>query len=122
LNEYIGYAKNWHKTKREINIGSEPANFVAATRANYHDNLISAGIELGRTLPAGLARITSSFGLHYIYVATPAILETVGYEANLSVAKSNYHSLRLPLGIKFQRDFVTQRICWTPEFHEIYIT
>ncbi|MDR1270788.1 MAG: autotransporter domain-containing protein [Planctomycetaceae bacterium] len=121
LNEYIGYAKNWHKTKREINIGSEPANFVATTRAKYNDDLISAGIELGRTLPAGLARVTSSLGLHYIYVATPAILETGGYEANLSVAKSNYHSLRFPLGIKFQRDFVTQRTCWTPELHAFYI-
>ncbi|MDR1964323.1 MAG: autotransporter domain-containing protein [Planctomycetaceae bacterium] len=121
LNEYIGYAKNWHKTKRRIDIGSEPANFVAATQAKYNDNLISAGVELGRTLSAGLARITSSFGLHYIYIATPAIRETGGNEANLAVAKSNYHSLRVPLGIKLQRNFVTNRICWTPELHTFYI-
>ena len=109
---YVSYAKNWHKTRRDINF----ANFEETVRSSYDDDLFSLGFELGRKFQY----FTPSIGLHCIHVDTPSVTETGG-SASLHISGNCYQSLRMPVGTKWSRDFFGGGIVWTPEVRTYYV-
>jgi outer membrane autotransporter protein len=96
---YVGYTKDYHKTRRDIDIVNE------VVRSKYDDNMVSLGFDIGRKLSFGKDRIAPSIGVHYIHLATPSITETGGTAA-LHIASDRYNSLRMPLGVKWSRESV----------------
>ena len=119
---YAGYTKNYHQTRRDINLAGTPA-FNETARSKYDDDMVSLGFDIGRKLYFGNGRVTPLIGLHYIYLDTPGITET-GSSAGLHVAKSHYNSLRLPMGVKItheSRGLCPRNILLTSEARMFYI-
>ena len=115
---YVGYTKNWNKTRRDINIGT----FEGTARSKFDDDMFSTGFELGRKLSFGNGRVTPSIGLHYINLSSPKVTESGAGDANLLVHSGSYNSLRLPIGVKLSQDNVGYGgIVWTPEARMFYI-
>jgi len=115
---YVGYTKNWHKTRRDVNIGA----FNASARSKYDDDMFSTGFEIGREYGS----LTPSFGLHYVHLSAPSVTETGGGDASLHVYGSNYQSLRMPVGAKWSRNIVDNAgpdidMVWTPEVRAFYV-
>ncbi|MCL2711227.1 MAG: autotransporter domain-containing protein, partial [Planctomycetaceae bacterium] len=122
VDAYGGYTKNYHRTKRSIDIGE----FSAVARGKYNDDMASIGGEFGRVYNFREFTLTPSIGLQYLTIAhTPSFSETGGasgdYSANLRVEQSGYDSFRLPIGVKASKLFVGSRnIAWTPEARVSY--
>ena len=119
-NAYVGYTRNEHRTRRNINIDGA---FNAVSRGKYGDNMFSTGFEMGRELPSGL---TPSFGLHYISLSSPSVTETGGGNANLHVYSGKYESLRMPMGTKWSYEIKDNAgpdvdMSWTPEVRIFYV-
>ena len=113
---YIGYTKNWYKTRRDINIGT----FSDITKSRYNDDMGSMGVEVGRTCSLDWCLLTPSIGIHYNFIDSPTITEEGG-EASLRVASSDYHSVRVPVGIKASKMFPWDHgSVWTPEIRAFY--
>ena len=114
---YVGYTKDWQKIRRDINIG----DFSATARSRFHDDMLSTGLEIGHRFRLGETRFIPSIGFHYIYLDSPGITETGANGANLHVWRSNYNSLRLPVGTRLKRDIRGKYLCWTPELRAYYV-
>ena len=114
---YAGYTKDWYKTRRDMNIGA----FHETARSQYNDDMFSTGFEIGRALFFGKGWLTPGFGLHYIHLSAPGITETGGGDANLYVHGGRYHSLRMPVGAKWSRDYMGGGIVWSPEVRAFYV-
>jgi len=117
MDGYIGYAKNWNKTRRDINIG----NFNGTARSKFDDNTFSTGFELGRNMSFGSSTLTPSLGLHSIHHSSPSVTESGAGVADLTIHSSRYHSLRMPVGAKLSRDIFSGGIIWTPEARAFYV-
>ena len=114
---YAGYTKNRFRTKRSINIGT----FSDATKSSYDDDMGSLGVEIGRAWSLGWCMLTPSVGLHYNFISSPTIIEEGG-EASLRVASSDYHSVRLPIGVKLSKMFPWDHgSVFMPEIRAFYI-
>ena len=120
---YVGYTKDWNKTRRDININGRSGNgFHAVARSKYGDDLFSTGFEIGERLVFGNVRLIPSTGLHYIHCVSPSVTETGGRDANLYVCGNTYNSLRLPIGTTLSREWVGRHgIVWTPETRVFYV-
>jgi len=114
---YLGYTKNWNKTRRDINVG----NFNGVARSKFDDDMLSTGFELGRELRLGSTRLMPSVGLHYIRLASPTVTEGGAGAADLSVHSGRYSSLRMPVGAKVSRSLLGGGIIWTPEARAFYV-
>jgi outer membrane autotransporter protein len=115
-NSYAGYTRNNHRTQRNISIDNA---FNATARSKYGDDMFSTGFEIGREFCFG---ITPSVSMHYIYLGSPSVTETGGGEANLHVHSGSYESLRVPMGVKWNRSITgSQGVVWTPEVRAFYI-
>jgi uncharacterized protein with beta-barrel porin domain len=129
---YVGYTKNWNKTRRDIPL------LAATARSKYEDDIFSTGFEVGRRLSSGDVRLTPSIGLHYVHLSSPDITETGAGVANLHVAAQSYDSLRMPIGARLSRPIESRGLCprifsfdsatkspalviWTPEVRAFYI-
>jgi len=118
IDGYIGYTKNWNKTRRDINI----PGFSGIARSQFNDDMFSTGFEIGRKLPfVGRSHLTPSIGLHYIHLATPRVMESGAGVADLLAHSHHYNSLRLPVGAKLSRNFYDGGLVWTPEVRAFYI-
>jgi len=115
---YAGYTKNWYSTHRKIEFPGFP---VETVKSKYDDDLGSFGIELGRVWSLGWGMMTPSLGVHYNFISSPTVVEKGGL-ARLRVAGSDYHSVRLPIGIKLSRLFPWDHgSVWMPELRAHYI-
>jgi uncharacterized protein with beta-barrel porin domain len=114
---YAGYTKNWHNTRRDINIGT----FNEVAKSKYSDNMFSTGLEIGQNLSFGRSHLAPSVGFHYIHLSTPSITEAGAGDANLHVHSNSYNSLRMPIGARMSRDISSGGIVWTPEVRAFYI-
>ncbi len=112
---YFGYAKNWHNVEREINFLHETA------RSKFNDDVLTAGIEVNKTLHWNSVRFIPTIAMSYVNVQSPYVEETGAYPANLYVHGNNYNSLRVPMGVRINSDHVLQRMRFTPEFRLFYI-
>ncbi len=112
---YFGYAKNWHNVERHI-------TFLDATaKSKYNDDVLSAGIEVAKTLHWNSLRFVPTIGMSYVNVQTPYVEETGAGAASLCIDGNNYNSLRVPIGFRLNNDLNIQRVRFTPEFRMFYI-
>ena len=114
---YAGYTKDWHKTRRDINISP----FASVARAKYDDNMFSTGFEVGRHFHFGATTLVPTIGLHYTYLGSPRIRESGGREANLTVDSGQYASFRLPVGGRLSTDIDGAWLIWRPEIRAFYV-
>jgi len=112
---YFGYAKNWHNVERTV-------KFTGLTaKGQFNDDVLTAGIDIAKTIHWNSLRFVPSAGLSYVHVQTPYVVETSGGVANLLVHGNNYGSFRTPLGVRVNSDLDIQRVRFTPEFRMFYI-
>ena len=110
---HVGYAKNWHDTKR----------FVGGSTAesDFHDNVFSFGITTGRHLGIW----TPSIGVEMVQVWSPAHIETGSNMYSLAVSNSGYTSLEIPVGTRLAKTFTItsprNHISLTPEFRMFWV-
>ena len=109
---YASYARNWHKTQRDINF----AGFSETARSFYNDDLFSTGFELGRKMQC----FSPSVGLHYIHIGTPSVTESGG-SASLYINGCRYQSLRMPVGAKWSQNYRYRNVVLTPEARAFYV-
>ena len=118
VDSYVGYTKNWHNPERKIDIN----HFSGVAKSKYDDDLLSVGIVAGHRFFLGETHLLPSIGLHYIRLSTPSITETGARYANLYIEKSDYESLRMPIGARWIREFTFGRgIVFAPELRAFYI-
>jgi outer membrane autotransporter protein len=111
VDSYAGYTKTLHSTRREINF----SDYRTTAHGRYNDDLVSIGVEFGRTIWKGKTLLTPSAGLHYITIGSPSLTETEGGDANLFVYGNRYQSLRMPVGVKVTQMFDVRGITLMPE-------
>jgi uncharacterized protein with beta-barrel porin domain len=112
---HVGYTKNWHQTRRDI-------TFLNATaRSKYHDDMLSAGVEFGHRFRFGGTNLTPSIGLHRIHLSSPGVTESGAGDANLHVRSESYDSIRMPVGAKVARSFLSKHVVLTPELRAYYV-
>ncbi len=116
-----GYAKTWYDTKRHVNIGDGFTAYNRTAKADYHDNLLTAGLQFGRTFCWGKQEFTPSVGLDYLFLRTPGIQEEGAPWANLVVSRKSYHSLEIPVGFTWKHEFGGPSFTWSPELRAHYI-
>jgi outer membrane autotransporter protein len=115
---YIGYTKDWNKTRRDINF----AGFTGTARSKFDDDLFSTGVEIGERLSFGKARLTPSLALHYMHLSSPSVTESGAGAANLLVRSGSYDSLRMPVGARLSREILGNNgILWRPEVRAFYV-
>ncbi|MCL2745413.1 MAG: autotransporter domain-containing protein [Planctomycetaceae bacterium] len=103
---WAGYSKNWHQAHRSIDIGTTPeARFTARTTGKYNDDVISVGFEAGRTFDCQWVDFVPYIGLDYTFVHSSGLTEKGGGQANLRIGRSNLNSLRMPIGVRFKKEF-----------------
>jgi len=125
VDAYAGYTKNWHKTRRSIDIdpieGVTP--FKGVARSQYSDDMVSTGFEVGHHFAASkYGFITPSFGLHYIHLSAPGITETGAGDADLHIQSSRYSSLRMPAGLRWSQHYAgVKGLVWIPELRTYYV-
>ncbi len=119
---YLGYTKDWYKTKRYINFGDGGDAFSATAHSKYDDDMLSVGFELGRLYRYGKLAIIPSIGLHSMYSDQPAFTETGARAASLRTDASHYQSLRLPVGFRLSSQHVGKYgLVWSPEFRAYFV-
>jgi len=119
---HAGYSKNYYDTHRSIdirNINIDP--FSESAKSKYDDDMGALGIEIGRVWSPGGYMLTPSVGVHYTVIGSPTVTEK-GSEASLRVASGDYHSVRVPVGVKASRMFplFDDGSVWIPELRASY--
>ena len=121
LDWHIGYAKNWHDTRRII--GGTIAN------STYDDNVFSAGATAGRRFGPWIP----SIGIELIQVWSPSHTETGNSPFLLHVNKGSYTSLEVPIGTRLTNTWTTknrnlkpwsydtQELSFTPEIRAFWV-
>ena len=119
---YIGYTRDEHKTRRDINFGSGTREFEVWARGDFDDNMTSAGVTVGREYQWDDFLVTPSIGIHSIYVDRSEVTEFNGRSANLVVNRGYYNSLRMPVGAKVRCNVATRLgLILTPEIRGFYV-
>jgi outer membrane autotransporter protein len=117
---YVGYTKNWYTTNRNIDIGTGAFSFSETAKSKYDDDMGSVGVDIGRTWSLGWSILTPSVGIHYNFISSPTVVEE-GSGLGLRVASSDYHSVRLPAGVKLSKMFPWDHgSVWMPELRAYY--
>ena len=112
---YFGYAKNWHNIERQIAFRN------ATVKSEFNDDILTAGVEVSKTLHWNTLRFVPSIGMNLVNVQTPFVEEIGDDLVGLLVNGNNYTSLRVPIGFRVNNDVVIQRVRFTPEFRMFYL-
>lgn len=130
LDGYAGWSRSWNRMEREVTDGGA---FSGINKANYKDNVYSAGLKLSYVwIFQNDVRITPSLGLDFSHVRMDAINErshsTNFLTTHLRGDKSNYSSLAVPLMVSVNKTFASNILTfrgaqslWTPEVRGGYV-
>ncbi len=125
LDAYAGFSYEWQRTSRNV----EGAADYDYNRGKYNNTILSAGLKASYVwiLPSEF-RITPAIGLDYSHVRMGSFNEwgnnSTGAASGslLSVGKTNYNNLALPITVSVNRTFATDFLAfggyqalWTPE-------
>ena len=117
---YIGYTRNWSKTRRHIDFIDTPGAGGVA-RSRFTNNMFGLGFESRQDMRFGWSRLTPSMGMHYTHLSRLRAVEHGAGEANLSANARHFDSVRFPMGAKLSHDFWTGYFLWRPEVRAFYI-
>lgn len=107
---FLGYAKNWHDTERDIQFMN------LNTRAKYDDDVWSVGAEIRRMHHWNSVDFIPTVGFNYVHVDSPYISETGGADtASLRLYSDRYCSFRTPIGFRANSRFNVQDVTLRPE-------
>ncbi len=120
LDAHLGYTRNRHRTTRDIFLQSSVTSFAASPSARYHDDLLSAGIAVGRDVEWGDWLVRPSAALDYAHLWTSSIREDGASLAELGVDRSTAHVLDATVGVSAGREFVRNGVVWKPEVRADY--
>ncbi len=128
LDAYAGFSREWQRTSRIMDGGGIIGYHY--NRGKYNNTVLSAGLRASYVwiLPSGF-RITPAIGLDYSHVRMGSFNEWDGGGTNppasrsrLSIDKTNYNNLALPITVSVNRTFATDFLAfgghqalWTPE-------
>ncbi len=126
LDAYAGFSYEWQRTSRIV----EGFTGDLDNRGKYNNTILSAGLKASYVwiLPIEF-RITPAIGLDYSHVRMGAFNEWNGGATGgppnstlLSVGKTNYNNLAMPITVSVNRTFATDFLAfggyqalWTPE-------
>jgi len=117
---YIGYTRNWSKTRRHIDLADTPGASGVA-RSRFTNNMFALGFESRQEMPFVWSRITPSIGMHYIHLSRLRAVEHGAGDANLAVNARHFDSVRFPIGARVSHEFWRGCIVWRPEVRAFYI-
>jgi len=113
---YIGYAKDWHDMRRNNPV------LGFSNRGKYDDNVFSIGSEVGKILKWGdRNQLITSFGVHWIHLDNPDFTENGSSASALYLSKTQFDSVRMPVGARLNKTLTTHSISWTPEVRAFYV-
>ena len=114
----LGYAHSWNNTTRHANF----SGYNAKNEGSFGQDFFFAGLNLSyvHTLSNDW-RIIPSVGLDYVYAHSDGFNES-GSDSALSVDSASYHSIEIPLAVRFDKTFKTKSGAHiTPQFSLAWI-